>query len=263
MTLVADNQLIKVESKHHSELRVAISRWTYSSPSTLLHHGKTCCSIAREWLFATDKSQLNGHDQLMGPRWLRRRYEWGPSQWPMTWCYAVEQKFLDCGALAALSREVFAARGVTCYAAQLIQRYTEQTTDHWFSEWTDHPASTHWIQGALIYHEACAVEIAPNEIRIWDPSAGWWANPKQNGGYSSILALRVVTSPGNQVTSLNWGEHEIGPDVWQTVQTRDRFGKREPDSFADDGSLEPATLAAILTNADLQPLEEIEGYQVT
>jgi hypothetical protein len=145
----------------------------------MVHHGKACCATAREWLFSTDHSQLNGEHKLMGPRWLRKKYKWGPSQWPMTWCHAVEQDGLDCGALAAITREIFTARSVVCYPVQLIQQYSEETTSHWSAKWTDHPASTHWIDGALIYHEACAVQTCPNEIRIWDPSAASWANPKQ------------------------------------------------------------------------------------
>src|SRR5829696_6133350 len=109
MTLVADNQSIKI-NLINVELNAALDRWRYSLSSAFLHHGKSCCTMAREWLFGTDHSQLNGQHRLMGPRWLRKRYEWGPSQWPMTWCQALEQESLDCGALAALTREIFVAR---------------------------------------------------------------------------------------------------------------------------------------------------------
>jgi hypothetical protein len=216
MSLVADNISIDTAELTEFDLSAALGRWRYCSPSSFLHHGRPCCSIAREWLFSTDHSQLNGESNLMGPRWLRRKYEWGPSQWPMSWCYAIEQEKLDCGALAALSREVFAARGIRCHAVQLIQKYTEDTTEHWLKEWSDYPASTHWINGELIYHEACAVEVAQNEIRVWDPSSGWWANPKHVGGYAAVCAVRVMTSPAENKT-IRWGDHNLAGGTWQVI----------------------------------------------
>jgi hypothetical protein len=230
MILGADNQ---IENIIDVELSAAIRRWRYSAPSVILHHGKRCCSVAREWLFSMDHSQLNGHHRLMGPRWLRKKYEWGPSQWPMAWCQAVEQDALDCGALAALSREIYTSRGVGCHAVELIQQYTAETTDHWSIKWNDHPASTHWIQGALIYHEACAVQGATQEIKVWDPSAGWWANPKQFRGYGSIAALRV-TADHDLLQPLVWGEHAIQCGKWQIIENS---GGSKRDTSSDRGDL--------------------------
>jgi hypothetical protein len=218
MNLVVDNQPVRVENVTDIELRAALARWRYSSPSVIAHHGKACCATAREWVFSTDHSQLNGNHAFMGPRWLRRRYNWGPSQWPMTWCHAVEQDDLDCGALAAISREIYAARSVVCHSVQLIQQYSEDTTSHWSTKWTNHPASTHWISGGLIYHEACAVQISSSEMRIWDPSAACWVNPKQFGGYGSILALRLTIDTAGDRTFL-WGEHDIPAGEWHVLQT--------------------------------------------
>jgi len=218
MSLVVDNQSVQIENITNTELNAALMRWRYCSPSLIAHHGKACCAIAREWLFSTDHSQLNGEHRLMGPRWVRAKYKWGPSQWPMTWCHAVEQDSLDCGALAAMTREIFTVRGVGCYPVQLIQQYSEETTTHWSAKWTSHPASTHWIQEALIYHEACAVQVSANEIRLWDPSAACWANPKQFGGYGSILALRLTTDTID-VERFSWGQHEIESGEWQILES--------------------------------------------
>jgi hypothetical protein len=255
MTLVADNRL-ETENVSSNELNSALLRWRYSSPSVMLHHGKPCCSIAREWLFSTDHSQLSGQNQLTGPRWLRRKYDWGPSQWPMTWCYAVEQDSLDCGALAAMSRAVFDARGVLCHSVQLIQQYSEDTTSHWSAKWVDHPASTHWIQGRLIYHEACAIALSGNEVRIWDPSAGWWVNPKQFGGYGSIVAMRVLTEHP-VADSFVWGANVIAGNKWEIIQgdPRPRNSDR-PRVHSPEPLIEPA-ISAMLTKVDLQPAEEV------
>jgi hypothetical protein len=222
MSLVADNIAKETDELNEIVLAAALGRWRYCLPSSFLHHGRQCCSIAREWLFSTDHSQLNGEDQLMGPRWLRRKYDWGPSQWPMSWCHAVEQEKLDCGALAALSREVFTARGVVSHAVQLIQEYTANTTEHWFKEWTDHPASTNWIDGELIYHEACAVAVAENEIRVWDPSSGWWANPKHVNGYAAVRAVRVLTAPAVNKT-IRWGNHSFQTDAWHVIRRNEQL----------------------------------------
>ena len=217
MSLVVDNRSVQIENVTNIDLNAALMRWRHSAPSLIAHHGKACCAIAREWLFSTDHSQLNGEHKLMGPRWVRRKYKWGPSQWPMTWCHAVEQDSLDCGALAAITSEIFAVRGVDCYPVQLIQQYSEETTSHWSAKWTTHPASTQWIQGALIYHEACAVQIGASEIKIWDPSAACWFNPKQFQGYGSILALRLTTGTAG-VQRFSWGHHEIESKEWQILQ---------------------------------------------
>src|SRR4030095_7347487 len=156
MTLVADKPSMQLHHLNSADLISAIDRWRYAPASAFTHHGRRCCSSAREWLIATDQSQLNGQHKLTGPRWLLKKYKWGPSQWPMTWCEAVEKKYLDCGALAVLSKTVFAARSVTSFSVQLIQQYTALTTYHWIKRWTDHPASIHWIHGELIYHEVCS-----------------------------------------------------------------------------------------------------------
>lgn len=226
MTLVVDKQSRQNDNINGDDLNAALNRWLYSSPSAMLHHGRSCCSIAREWLFSMDHSQLNGHHKLMGPRWLRKRYNWGPSKWPMTWCQAVEQKQLDCGALAALSREIFVARSVGCHAVQLIQQYTEETTGHWSTKWSHYGASTNWIQRTVIYHEACAVEIAINEIKIWDPSAASWVNPKQIGGYGSILALRLVTNSTQKAKPVTWRHHQIKSEEWQIIKTNYSAAKK-------------------------------------
>src|SRR6187551_3598246 len=89
--------------------------WKGWQPSHISHHGSLCCEIAREWITSTDYSELNGDYVFTGPRWLRQRFKWGASTFPIYWCEAVRRSTLDCGALAALAHEVFKARGVKCY----------------------------------------------------------------------------------------------------------------------------------------------------
>jgi hypothetical protein len=196
----------------------AVEKWRHFPASAIMHHGKPCCRLAREWIFSTDYAQLNGEHPLTGPRWIRRQYKWGPSRWPLNWCEAVERKTLDCGALASMAHEVFTARGVRSYPAQFVQEYSADSTHHWQKQWDGDEVSTHWIKGELIYHEGCAVAVRDNEIRLWDPSAGWWVNPRQVGGYGSVRALRVFAPQADSPATFNWGTYRIAPNQWQTIE---------------------------------------------
>ena len=219
MTLVADRPSMEMHKLNSINVEAAIERWQQSSPSTFGHHGRRCCSDARAWLFATDHSQLIGQHKLTGPRWLLTRYKWGPSLWPMTWCHAVDEKILDCGALAALSKDLFVAREVNCYSAQLIQQYTDVMTYHWSKKWASQLASTNWIHGALIYHEVCAIPVSRDEIKLWDPTAACWVSPTQNGGFGSVVALRVRTNNSQTPDVVSWGKHKFATDQWQVFQS--------------------------------------------
>lgn len=158
-----------------------------------------------------DYSQLSAGHQITGPRWLRRLFKWGPSKWPMHWCEAVESKTLDCGALAALSHQLYLARGVRSFPAQFIHEFNEASTRHWTAAWAAAGSCAPWIADGIIYHEGCAVAVSGNEIRLWDSTATWWINPRQLGGYAAVLAVRVFDEDGS---SFNWGQHRIPANTW-------------------------------------------------
>lgn len=225
MSLVEGNEVIEVNETDFVDTTAAIERWQHFPASVISHHGKSCCRLAREWVLSMDYSQLNGEDSLTGPRWIRQKYKWGPSKWPISWCEAVERKTLDCGALAALAHEVFTVRGLTSYPAQFIQQYDEDTTHHWQGKWSGEGASDGWIKEDLIYHEGCAVVSRGNEIKLWDASAGWWVNPKQFGGYGGLLGLRIFAAQAKPSEGFNWGSHLIEPNRWQKLErARGDFG---------------------------------------
>ena len=194
-------------------------RWRHFPASAIQHHGRPCCRLAREWVFANDFSQLSGESPLTGPRWIRHKYKWGPSSWPIHWCEAVERKTLDCGAHASLAHEIFTARGVRSYPAQFVQLYSENSTCHWQSKWGAEDCSCHWIQDDLIYHEGCAVEVrGGEEVRLWDASAGWWVNPQQAGGYGGLVALRIHSFDATPEATFKWGRHRVAPNLWQKIE---------------------------------------------
>jgi hypothetical protein len=216
MYLVEDKGLKPL--KGHAPVRSELpsDRWEHFPFSSLSHHGAACCDVAREWVIANDFAQLNGGDLLTGPRWIRQKYEWGPSPWPMHWCEALSRKVIDCGAHAALAHEAFMARGVIAYRAQFVQRYSVDATSQWRQKWTSEQVSDHWITEDCIYHEGNALVVGPGEVKLWDGSAGWWLNPRQDGGYGSVAAVRIFTG-AESITALQWGEHRIIPNTWHQL----------------------------------------------
>ena len=209
---------IKIKVTEVDFADAAVERWRDSCASYISHHGEECCHIAREWFHSIDFSYLNAGTKLMGPRWLRIKYKWGPSAWPLHWCEAAEKKTLDCGALAALAREAFIARGVECYPTQLIQQYTDGNAHHWSQSWEEAVVPVNWIIKDLIYHEACAVVGQDDELRIWDPSSRWWVNPKQFGGYGGVLAVRVFVPADSPRRAFKWGAQSVTPNQWEKIE---------------------------------------------
>jgi hypothetical protein len=140
-------------------------------------------------------AQLNGASTSSGPRWLREKYEWGPSAWPIHWCEILARKVIACGAHSALAQEAFQARGLTAFRAQFVQRYSADALDQWRQRWGEQDVSDHWLGDGVIYHEANAVLVG-DELKLWDSSAGWWINPGPQTGYGSLIAVRIVTEAG-------------------------------------------------------------------
>lgn len=199
----------------HSEEHI-FSPWKSWRPSEISHHGRSCCETAREWLFNTDMSSLNGGSVFTGPRWLRNRFEWGPGIYPIHWCDVLKKPALDCGIHAALAYEVFTNRGVKCYRAQFVQEFSAIAGSQWRSNWERDSAITAWIDDERIYHEGCAVSIKDDVIKIWDPSAGWWVDSKTIKGYGSVLALRIESK--DPKVRFQWGTHPIPSNSWTRLK---------------------------------------------
>ena len=198
-------------------VRKALSahQWDSFPVSRLSHHNATCCEMAREWLRSMDFAQLNGAGVLSGPRWLRERYEWGPSGWPFHWCEAVGADVVDCGAHAALAQEVFEARGATSFRAQFVQQYNSQAIEQWRTIWDQKLVSSDWLGDDCIYHEGNAVLIAENTVKLWDGSASSWINPFQARGYGSLLSLRL-SAPHEWAgpDTFLWGSRSVTLNEW-------------------------------------------------
>jgi hypothetical protein len=191
------------------------AKWENFPCAQLLHHGDVCCDVAREWLVAMDFAQLNGGDLLSGPRWMREKYEWGPSVWPLYWCETVGAKSIDCAAHAAIAHEAFAARGVPAFRAQFVQRYNPEAISQWRLKWGGKEASLYWLEDDVIYHEGNALLVGSDEVKLWDGSAGWWINQTQLGGYGSLAAVRIFAEGRN--APFHWGEHRIPANEWYLI----------------------------------------------
>ena len=148
---------------------------------------------------------------------MPQRWTWGPSPWPIHWCEAVERETLDCGALGCMARELFAERGLASFPAQFVQQYTNEATSQWLGKWEQEQASTHWIDEDVIYHEACALVAGAGELKLFDPSAGWWVNPRQSGGYGALLAVRIFDGQSHE---WRWGDHRIRGGEWTKLAER-------------------------------------------
>jgi hypothetical protein len=218
MYLDAVSNLIEVPvsySNGHESSDDVFAAWKDWEPSSISHHGGACCEIVREWVGATDCSLMNGSNCLSGPRWIRQRFEWGPTRYPVYWCSVLKNSVLDCGVHAALAEEVFFQRGVRCFRAQLVQEFSKSAAAQWQLSWKENDAITSWINDHTIYHEGCAVMCGSDSLKIWDSSAGWWLDPKSNQGYGSLLALKLTSN--RDVGELSWGTHSILMNEWQTL----------------------------------------------
>jgi hypothetical protein len=222
MILVKDKPPVRATTTtSNSPLENLLERWAEQPLSCLVHHGKACCDRAQRWLLATDVSLRDECSLLAGPRWLRLRYKWGPTVWPISWCEAIQQKELDCGALAWMTREVFTARGIRAFPAQLIQRYNMEAVAHWSSAWNKAGASDNWLKAGngLVYHEACGVEVSEGVVRIWDPSAGWWLEETPaSEGYGSLAAIKLLDPTGEAAGAmLTWAGQPVQVGQWSSV----------------------------------------------
>ena len=183
--------------------------WAARVPSTITHHGTECCTVARAWFLAMDRSMWRGRG---APAWIRKRWDWGPTRWPLHWCEAVGAAELDCGAQQALSVEAFRARGVDAVPVQLVQRYEPHNVPHWHQRWTACGANPAWAVEGLVYHEACAV-ITDGQVRVWNPTATSWASPEHVRGYGSIAAVRIG-GPTPTGQTLTWGTLRLPLGEW-------------------------------------------------
>ncbi len=186
--------------------------------STLTHHGE-CCQLARRWLYAMHRSKTFGRtdqQKIQAPIWLKRHFKWGPVQWPLSWCEAVQRTSIDCGVFAAFAREIFeqADEGhFEIYPAQIILDQPKTFTDQWSMKWSPVFRDFNWIGEGHVYHEVCAiVDTSSDRVRIYDPTEGVWIDPMLERGINNVIGVNIK-SP----RMLDWGTLRVGLDQWHML----------------------------------------------
>jgi hypothetical protein len=174
-------------------------------PSRLSAHDSGCCLEAREWLLLVNASRCR-LSNTTAPGWLRDRYDWGPSRWPLHWCEAVRSKELDCGALADMAEECLRGEGLTTARAQVIKSFSPTDVDHWTRRWREAGGATWWIGEGIIYHEDVA--IVGQELRLFDPTNSAWVHESALRGYGRIIAIRFI--PAITGVDGSWGAYADG-----------------------------------------------------
>lgn len=164
------------------------------TPDVLMHKDSPCCHHARIWLQAMARSfdfSITDASSLSGPGWLRQRYNWGPSPWPIHWCEAVNLTTIDCGLFRAFAVEIFRAKGVEAWPAQVLREQQEHATRHWVALWEKLPGSFQWAARGFVYHEVVAVRTNGHHCRIYDPTDGNWIDRTRVKGHNGHFAVRV------------------------------------------------------------------------
>lgn len=185
-------------------------------PSQLSFHDDKCCAMARAWFLNMDRWPYAGNPAL--PAWIRERYEWGPSSWPLYWCEAIKREKLDCGALSALALAAFAERGVQAYPCQIIRKYDRRTIEQWRAAWGREGCLADWAVGEYAYHEVCAI-VRGRRLEVWDPSCNERVSANDNPGYGSAVALRVRGAE-DRSESFMWGSQVVPLNRWVLIGTQ-------------------------------------------
>lgn len=171
-------------------------------------HGSACCTTARQWLSALHAGAVPT-TPLTGLGWIADMYPWGPTQWPISWCKLVEQDKLDCGAQAAVAREVLRATGSALLGVQLLIRASATDIGHWGSTWRDGGVAPTWLFEQLYYHEA--VGLVDGSLVVFDPTRNWKVPPDGRMEDGSVAAIRIT---GGDAATVTWGRHELLVGEW-------------------------------------------------
>ncbi len=201
--------------------------WKRQPPSELAHHGSKCCEAAKSWFLAQDLLMdvvQPEQGKWAGPTWIKDQFEWGPNLWPLHWCEAVRSKTLDCGALSCLSRAIYSERGLQTASVQLIQLFCQNYTEHWRIGWKSGAGFFDWLDRERVYHEVVGLITDDHQLKLWDPSYGFWLSDKQAQGQGSITHIRVSKIKADLGKApLLWGARELYPEVWNELFTDNRM----------------------------------------
>lgn len=189
------------------------------APSHISHHGASCCNRASHWLAALDRANSIKSGKFDPPVWLRRQYGWAPHSWPIFWCQIPLADDLDCGSFAALTTELFRARGQTALPVQLALQYPKEAIEVWRETWVSSVGDAAWISKNICYHEACALPDK-GEIAIWDPTEGRWLPPLTGvpQRYGHLVAMRIFDNEAGE--PLKFSGQTLEHEKWTVFAER-------------------------------------------
>lgn len=196
-------------------LAETLAVWADRVPSQLSHHDRSCCESARAWFRAMALSRQASESE---PAWISRRYRWGPSPWPLSWCEAVTREALDCGAMMALAIVSFRLRGKLAVPVQLVELVPPNWSGNFRATWEAAGLSPDWIRGDLVYHEACGI-LDAGQVFLWDPTDSSWRVPSAAGPLR-VVAVRLCEVDGVTLTGrMLWSGLGIRPGPWTTLRS--------------------------------------------
>lgn len=187
-------------------------------PSTILHHQEDCCRTALAWLHGVDASHCYHRTQWYPPTWIRKKYNWGPIQWPIYWCDLPNAEQLDCGALAALAVNLYQLRQKSAVSVQMALHYPTHATEQWRNMWERQGVNASWISGEYCYHEACGI-LEGQELLLWDPTESRWIDPPSSLHeiFASVVALRVYLPENVPAQTVKWNTITIHTGIWNNL----------------------------------------------
>lgn len=226
---------MRLSSARHDPFVQALARVEKRLPSFISDHGGECCRAARTWFRCLSVAAASRNPGP--PTWIRERWEWGPSEWPLHWCQIPGLKTLDCGALACLARTALGHTGAIVLPVQLLEGFDTSAVEQWRAVWESCPAAApSWTWESIAYHEAAAI-LDNGRLSIWDPTDSHFveATPKQ--GYASVLAVRITSEPSARESAgrgtadaPQWNGRSVAFNRWVHIRTLEETPSRKRDS---------------------------------
>lgn len=172
--------------------------------------------LVQSWLRSMDRTFRSATGYDAPPVWIAQRFSWGPHAWPIRWRDIPHMAFVDCGAMAALSTEIFRWRGGDAAPVQLLLQFTSETIRGWQALWQEAGLDASWATGCFAYHEATMVVMPTGEARIWDPLGRFWLPVASRPGYEGLAAIRICRdAPVDRIVSL--AGQRLRSGVWYVV----------------------------------------------
>lgn len=188
--------------------------WLNHPVSELSHHRSDCCDTAQRHFLSSYVGRARLYscgpwsDSLLA---LLDDFKWGWSPWPLYWCMLREHDHLDCGAFAALAREILRQLDVANYPVQVIQRFPVTEIQHFKKLWERKDDSPLWLGQNHAYHELCLVENGVGLPSVlFDPSFGTIVEDITSESFGGIVALRAqLTQP------VSWAGYTLQGTDWR------------------------------------------------